>query len=72
MKTKQTSLIGEINLSGLAWYITKNVWQLRDAKNKFSQVANCALVDGPQIVTKRGIKSIVIMSIDEYKKLRKS
>ena len=44
-------------------------WQLQTAKNKFSQVAEEAAAYGPQIVTKRGRDAVVIMSIDEYRKL---
>ena len=29
-------------------------WTLQDAKNKFSQVVNNALLDGPQFVTPAG------------------
>ena len=47
----------------------KGTWSLQDAKNKFSQVVDEAHKGGPQIVTKRGVESVVIMSIDEYKKL---
>lgn len=48
----------------------QQTWQLQEAKNKFSQVVNLALRDGPQIVTKRGVEAVVIMSADEYRRLR--
>ena len=44
-------------------------WQLQSAKNKFSQVAEEAAAYGPQIVTKRGRDAVVIMGIDEYRRL---
>ncbi|OGV82673.1 MAG: prevent-host-death protein [Lentisphaerae bacterium RIFOXYB12_FULL_65_16] len=44
-------------------------WQLQDAKNKFSQVAEEAAVYGPQVVTRRGQDAVVILSIDEYRRL---
>ncbi len=31
-----------------------SVWQLQEAKNKFSEVVEAALKDGPQVITKRG------------------
>ena len=44
-------------------------WQLQQAKNRFSEVVKKALRDGPQIVTKRGVETAVVMSVEEYKKL---
>jgi prevent-host-death family protein len=37
-------------------------WQLKDAKNRFSEIVNKALRDGPQVVTRRGKKTVVIIS----------
>ena len=47
-------------------------WQLQEAKNKFSQVVNEALVKGPQVVTRRGEEVVVIISKEEYGCLKKS
>lgn len=44
-------------------------WQLQDAKNRFSEIVNKALRDGPQIVTRRGKKTVVIMSVEQYQSL---
>ena len=44
-------------------------WQLQDAKNKFSEVVDKALKSGPQIITRRGIETAVIISIEDYQKL---
>lgn len=49
-----------------------NHWQLQDAKNRFSQVVEKAIQSGPQVVTKRGIETVVIMSVEEYRKLTRS
>ena len=46
-----------------------NIWQLQDAKSKFSEVVNCALSQGVQIVTKHGKKAVVVMSFTEYEKM---
>ena len=48
------------------------VWQLQDAKNKFSEVISRALKQGPQLITKHGKKTAVVLSYIEYEKLRKS
>ncbi len=44
-------------------------WQLQEAKNKFSQVVNLALHEGPQVITLRGKKTAVLISIEEYLRL---
>lgn len=44
-------------------------WQLQEAKNRFSEVVKKALRDGPQIVTKRGVETVVVMSVAEFRKL---
>ena len=46
-------------------------WQLQDAKNRFSEVVKKALANGPQIVTKRGVESVVVLSVREYRKLKR-
>lgn len=49
----------------------KGIWSLQDAKNKFSHVVKDAQKEGPQIVTKRGIEAVVVLSIDDYRKFIK-
>jgi prevent-host-death family protein len=46
-------------------------WQLQDAKNRFSEVVEKAVNEGPQIVTKRGEDTVVVLSMAEYKKVSK-
>ena len=48
-----------------------NVWQLQDAKNKFSNLVDKARHDGPQVVTKHGKDAVVIIAIEDYQKLNK-
>lgn len=48
-----------------------NVWQLQEAKNKFSNLVDKAHHDGPQVVTKHGKESVVILAIEDYQKLNK-
>ncbi|MBI9045015.1 MAG: type II toxin-antitoxin system Phd/YefM family antitoxin [Anaerolineaceae bacterium] len=47
-----------------------NIWQLQNAKSKFSELVERTLAYGPQIITKRGVKTVVVMTYDEYKKLK--
>jgi prevent-host-death family protein len=48
------------------------IWQIQDAKNKLSEVITRALKEGPQLITKHGEKTVVVISYSEYEKLRKS
>ncbi len=48
------------------------VWPIQDAKNKFSEVITSAIQKGPQLITKHGEKTAVVISYTEYEKLRKS
>ncbi len=46
------------------------VWQVYDAKARFSEFLDAALEDGPQVVTRRGVETAVLVPIDEWKRLR--
>jgi len=48
------------------------IWQLQEAKNRFSEVINKALEEGPQTVTRHGEEIVVILSKAEYNRLVKS
>jgi len=50
----------------------ENEWQLQDAKNRLSVVINLALSKGPQLITRRGEKTAVLLSYAEYEKLCKA
>ncbi len=43
-----------------------SIWQLQDAKNKFSKLVEAAISNGPQIVTKHGVESVVVLSKKDY------
>jgi antitoxin Phd len=45
-------------------------WQLQEAKARFSELIDDTLEKGPQVVTRRGIDTAVVVSIDEWHKLR--
>lgn len=44
-------------------------WQLQEAKQKFSQLVQRALDEGPQAVTRHGETVIVVVSADEFRRL---
>lgn len=48
------------------------MWQIQDAKNKLSEVIERALKQGPQLITRRGEKTVVVLAFSEYEKMRKS
>lgn len=50
-------------------YMKTSKWQLQDAKNRFSEVVRKATEEGPQTVTKHGKASVVVLSIEDYRKL---
>jgi prevent-host-death family protein len=48
------------------------IWQIQEAKNKLSEVIARALKQGPQLITKHGEKTVVVISYADYESLRKS
>jgi prevent-host-death family protein len=44
-------------------------WQLQEAKQRFSEIVRQAHDDGPQVVTRRGEEVVVVVSIEEYRRL---
>jgi len=45
-------------------------WQVYDAKARFSEFLDATLRDGPQIVTRRGVETAVLVPIDEWKRMK--
>ena len=45
-------------------------WPLQDAKNQFSKVVQKARLEGPQVVTLRGMRAAVVLSAADYDTLR--
>lgn len=46
-----------------------NQWQLQDAKKSFNTAFEKVLHSGPQIITPKDGKTVILVSIYEYKKL---
>lgn len=46
-------------------------WSLQDAKNKFSAVVDAAQQGKAQIITRRGVPSAVVLSIEEFEKFQR-
>ena len=47
----------------------KATWALQDAKNRFSEVVQRALSEGPQTITRRGRETAVLLSLEDFKAL---
>ena len=45
-------------------------WQIQQAKANFSELIDTAEKEGPQIITRRGVETAVIVPIEEWRKLR--
>lgn len=45
-------------------------WQLQSAKNRLSEVVSKASTEEPQVITVRGKETAVILSIEEFRKLK--
>jgi antitoxin Phd len=45
-------------------------WQVQDAKARFSEFLDTTIKKGPQIVTRRGIETAVLVPIEEWNRLQ--
>lgn len=45
------------------------VWQLQVAKQKFSDLVRRTLDEGPQVVSRHGEAVVVVVSVEEYRRL---
>jgi prevent-host-death family protein len=46
-------------------------WQLQEAKQRFSEVVRRALTSGPQVVTRYGRATVVVVAAEEYGRLKR-
>jgi antitoxin Phd len=46
------------------------IWQVQDAKARFSEFLDASMRDGPQVVTRRGVEAAVLVPIDEWRRLK--
>ena len=47
-------------------------WQVQDAKARFSEFLNKTLAEGPQIVTRRGVETAILIPIEQWRKIEDS
>ena len=44
-------------------------WPVQDAKARFSELLDTTISEGPQIVTKRGVETAVLVPIEQWRRL---
>ena len=47
------------------------IWQVQEAKARFSELLETSLAEGPQIVTAQGVETAVLVPIDQWRRLEK-
>ncbi len=47
-------------------------WQVQDAKARFSEFLDATLQKGPQVVTRRGVETAVLVPIAEWRRLQRA
>ena len=45
------------------------IWQVHNAKARFSELLERAAREGPQVIARRGAERAVVLSIEEYRRL---
>ncbi len=46
-------------------------WPVQDAKSRFSEFLDTTLTEGPQIVTRRGTETAVLVPIKQWRRLER-
>lgn len=49
-----------------------NTWQVQDAKARFSELLDMCISEGPQMVSRRGTETAVLVPIAEWRRLASS
>jgi antitoxin Phd len=47
-------------------------WQVQDAKARFSEFLEASVKEGPQVVTRRGVETAVLVPIEEWRRLQRA
>jgi prevent-host-death family protein len=47
-------------------------WQVQDAKARFSAFLDASIKKGPQVVTRRGVETAVLVPIEEWNRLQRA
>ena len=49
-----------------------STWPVHDAKARFSELLDACISDGPQLVTKRGAETAVLVPMAEWRRLKEA
>lgn len=44
-------------------------WQVQEAKARFSEFLDASLTEGPQVVSRRGVETAVLIPVAEWRRL---
>ena len=44
-------------------------WPVQEAKSRFDELLDATLAEGPQIVTRRGVETAVLLPIEQWRRL---
>ena len=47
-----------------------HTWPVQDAKARFSEFLDACISEGPQVVTRRGAETAVLVPIEEWRRLK--
>ena len=47
-----------------------STWPVQDAKARFSEFLDACLMEGPQMVTRRGVEAAVLVPVEEWRRLQ--
>jgi prevent-host-death family protein len=47
-----------------------SVWPVQDAKARFSELLDACISEGPQVVSRRGTETAVLVPIEEWRRLQ--
>ena len=49
-----------------------HIWPVQDAKARFSELLDTCLKDGPQVVSRRGAETAVLVPIEDWRRLQQA
>ena len=49
-----------------------NRWQVQTAKARFSELLQKAVAEGPQVVTRRGVETAVVVPMEQWEGLQRT
>lgn len=50
----------------------KRTWAVQDAKARFSELLDASVAEGPQVVTRRGVETAVLVPVEEWRRMQDS